>query len=287
MISLLLTLVLTQANPADWVQPYAPSTTPAPSATPPPAQDTRAAYEAAVRLIGEKQYGQAVTQLNELAQKSPSAELYAARCSALHGLRNFAAALADCQYALRLKPAAALPNALYGQALAEEYLGANAAAAQHYRDYANLTHVTITPELRSEALRRAAMLQAPAPMPAPMPVAAAPAPRVTVQVGATVGPPSRSGFVSGGQRVCNSSLDCGSGGWCKDRGDGVQVCMNKGGHGDSCQSSLDCGSGGWCKDRGDGFMVCMNKGGRGAACNSSLDCGSGMFCRGDDLKYCE
>ena len=89
------------------------------------------------------------------------------------------------------------------------------------------------------------------------------------------------------QRSCNSSLDCGSGGWCRDRGDGLKVCMNSGQHGDSCQSALDCGSGGFCKDRGDGMKVCMSHGGAGAPCSSSLDWGSGMFCRGDQIKTCQ
>lgn len=50
--------------------------------------------------------------------------------------------------------------------------------------------------------------------------------------------------------------------------------------GQGCRSSLDCGSGGWCRDW-RGQQVCMNKGGPGAPCSSSLDCGSGLFCRGD------
>lgn len=50
--------------------------------------------------------------------------------------------------------------------------------------------------------------------------------------------------------------------------------------GQGCRSSLDCGSGGWCRDW-RGTKVCMNKGGPGAPCSSSLDCGSGLFCRGD------
>lgn len=50
--------------------------------------------------------------------------------------------------------------------------------------------------------------------------------------------------------------------------------------GQGCRSSLDCGSGGWCRDW-RGQKVCMNEGGPGAPCGSSLDCASGLFCRGD------
>lgn len=50
--------------------------------------------------------------------------------------------------------------------------------------------------------------------------------------------------------------------------------------GATCRSSLDCGSGGWCKSW-RGTQVCMNHGGQGAPCSSSIDCGSGLFCRGD------
>jgi hypothetical protein len=56
---------------------------------------------------------------------------------------------------------------------------------------------------------------------------------------------------------CHGSLDCGSGEFCKDRGDHVNVCMGNGSRGESCASSIDCGSSMFCKDRGDGFKVCM------------------------------
>ena len=50
--------------------------------------------------------------------------------------------------------------------------------------------------------------------------------------------------------------------------------------GSSCRSSVDCGSGQFCKDHGGGVMVCMGNGGQGAPCTSGIDCGSGLFCRG-------
>jgi len=88
---------------------------------------------------------------------------------------------------------------------------------------------------------------APAPygwsVPGPGPVVPAPGPRRPVR--------------DSNQPMCQSSLDCGPGGWCKDRGDGVQLCMNHGDHDDFCQSALDCGSGLFCQKSGDGFMRCM------------------------------
>lgn len=91
-----------------------------------------------------------------------------------------------------------------------------------------------------------------------------------------------------GLAYCQSGIDCGSGQFCKDRGDGIKLCMGKGHGGAYCKSSIDCGSGMFCKDRGDGLKVCMGKGDRGAFCKSSIDCGSGMFCknRGDGFKVC-
>lgn len=56
--------------------------------------------------------------------------------------------------------------------------------------------------------------------------------------------------------------------------------------GQGCRSSLDCASGQWCKDRGDGANVCMGGGGQGSPCTSSLDC-EGMWCRGSGIKTCQ
>jgi hypothetical protein len=92
---------------------------------------------------------------------------------------------------------------------------------------------------------------------------------------------------SPGQITCDSSLDCEFSQFCKDRGDGVKLCMGDGAPGAYCVSSLDCTTG-FCKPRGDGFEVCMGKGPPGAACQSSLDCAEG-FCRdtGGLVKTCE
>ena len=279
-------LILACLGQGTAVEEWAPPPKPAAPVQPPrgealtqpplPASDARSRYLEASALIGSGQYGQAIAVLNELSQSAPSAEVFAARCSALLGAGSSAAALADCQYALRLKPAAAIPSALYGQALAEERIGATRAAITHFRDFAALS---APPEQRNEALRRAGALEASlAPPPAP-PAPRQPSPGPAVRV--VVAPPGSS------QRGCGNHLDCGHGGWCKDRGDGLKVCMDSGEHGDACQSSIDCGSGGFCRDRGDGMKVCMSHGGAGAPCSTSIDCGGGLFCRGGTIKTCQ
>ena len=48
--------------------------------------------------------------------------------------------------------------------------------------------------------------------------------------------------------------------------------------GSTCRSSLDCGSGEFCKDWSGG-RVCMGNGGVGAPCSSGIDCGGSLFCR--------
>ena len=57
--------------------------------------------------------------------------------------------------------------------------------------------------------------------------------------------------------ACRGSLDCGPSSFCKDRGDGIRVCMGDGGPGANCRGSVDCGGGLFCKDPGDGIRVCM------------------------------
>ena len=55
----------------------------------------------------------------------------------------------------------------------------------------------------------------------------------------------------------------------------------------SCRSGLDCGPGQFCKERSDGVRVCMGNGGPGAACQSGIDCQGGLFCRErDGFKGC-
>jgi len=55
-----------------------------------------------------------------------------------------------------------------------------------------------------------------------------------------------------------------------------------------CKSTNDCASG-FCRDRGDGLMLCMSNGARGDFCAWGTDCGSGLFCKssGGVLKTCQ
>jgi hypothetical protein len=115
-------------------------------------------------------------------------------------------------------------------------------------------------------------------------------PSVSVGFGASAGhrrrANSRRAPIEDDLPFCQSGLDCGSGQFCKNRGDGIKLCMGDGANGDYCSSSIDCDDG-FCKNRGDGLKVCMGNGGRNAACSSSIDCDDG-FCkdRGDGYKVC-
>ena len=91
-------------------------------------------------------------------------------------------------------------------------------------------------------------------------------------------PPPPAAAARSSASSCRSSIDCGSGQFCKDRGDGAMVCMGNGGVGSPCSSGIDCGSGQFCRDHG-AMKVCMGNGGPGDPCASGIDCGSGTFCR--------
>jgi hypothetical protein len=272
-------LLVLASSPTDWAQYQASPT------------DPKAAYRLAVQLIAERKYGEATAVLNEVAAKEPRwAEIFSARCSAQLGLKRPDSAAADCRYALQVKPE--LVVALYGLATAERALGQDAQAAAHFRQYAGSTNPDATLELKAAARKAADELEGtlqPPPPPPPAPVAQQPTAEQWIAMGSAthdaheaVRRPATPGVV---RNVCSSNLDCGRG-WCKDRGDGVHVCMDRGGQGDFCSSNLDCGRG-WCKDRGDGVHVCMDRGGQGESCQSNLDCGRG-WCkdRGDGMKVC-
>lgn len=82
-------------------------------------------------------------------------------------------------------------------------------------------------------------------------------PAVSIELGSSrAHHPQRA--VARQQAYCSNSLDCGSGEFCKDRGDGMNVCMGKGAQGHYCNSGIDCASMS-CKDPGDGFKVCMGR----------------------------
>lgn len=68
--------------------------------------------------------------------------------------------------------------------------------------------------------------------------------------GATSAPPA------GGQRQCRYGTDCGPGELCRDRGDGVQLCMGNGGAGAYCSFGTDCAPGLFCRNAGSA-KVCQ------------------------------
>lgn len=91
------------------------------------------------------------------------------------------------------------------------------------------------------------------------------------------------------QNYCNGNIDCPGRSMCKNRGDGVRVCMDRGKQNDFCTSSIDCeGTRLFCKNRGDGLKVCMDRGKRNDYCENSIDCEGTLFCkdRGDHVKVC-
>ncbi len=89
-------------------------------------------------------------------------------------------------------------------------------------------------------------------------------------------------------KKCASGLDCGPREFCKDRGDGLKLCMGNNVRGEFCASGIDCAPSLFCKDRGDGLKVCIGQGRRGDACSSGIDCEGGLFCKdpGNGFKEC-
>lgn len=73
----------------------------------------------------------------------------------------------------------------------------------------------------------------------------------------TAPPPSSAGVAAPTAAACHSSIDCGAGKFCEDRGDGLKLCMGNERRGAFCHASTDCAGGLFCKPRGDGFQVCM------------------------------
>ena len=62
-----------------------------------------------MQLIGARRYGEALNSLNECLRLEPALTVgYVARGSTLIGLRRFAEAAVDYQYALRARPLAVL-----------------------------------------------------------------------------------------------------------------------------------------------------------------------------------
>lgn len=121
-------------------------------------QQARSAYEAGVRAITSRDYNAAVRSLTQAIQYEPSlAVAYVARGSAFIGLRRFAEAAADYQYANRLEPALSSP--LYGMAEAYRAMGRTADARTYYEKYASSTASDVRPELQAQARDKAATLR--------------------------------------------------------------------------------------------------------------------------------
>jgi hypothetical protein len=122
-----------------------------PDGVPPAA---RARYQDAVTKLSARQWGPANDVLNALASEFPRVpEIFASRCSAQLGLQHWAAAEADCNYTLQLKP---LPTAVYGLAVAQDGQGKLELAIAGYRKYAGMLDAQAS--LKSQALSRADVL---------------------------------------------------------------------------------------------------------------------------------
>lgn len=67
----------------------------------------------------------------------------------------------------------------------------------------------------------------------------------------------RAASSGGGLAYCQSTGECLSGETCKDRGDGIRLCMGKGQRNDFCAAPADCTSGLSCAARNDGLKVCQ------------------------------
>jgi tetratricopeptide (TPR) repeat protein len=120
----------------------------------------RERYTAAVRMINERKYQEALTALDEALRKKPGyAVALVARGSARMGLLDYDSAAADYSAARGADPALASP--LFGLAEAFRALGQPAKAAQLYREYAASPAPDVQPALRDYALRNAQALSGP------------------------------------------------------------------------------------------------------------------------------
>lgn len=128
----------------------------------PVADQTRAvarkAYEDGVKKINGRDYTGALTSLSDAIRSEPTLTVaYIARGSANIGLRRYAEAAADYQYAIRLDSGMASP--LYGLAEAYRALGRNADARDYYERYVSSTAPDVRPELQNEARMKAEKLK--------------------------------------------------------------------------------------------------------------------------------
>jgi tetratricopeptide (TPR) repeat protein len=117
----------------------------------------RERYTAAVRMINERNYRDALVALDEALRRKPGyAIALVARGSARMGLLDYDAAAADYTAARDADPSLASP--LFGLAEAYRAMGQAAKAAQFYREYAASPASDVQPALRDYALRNAQSL---------------------------------------------------------------------------------------------------------------------------------
>jgi tetratricopeptide (TPR) repeat protein len=117
----------------------------------------REKYAAAVRLINEKKYEEALPLLDQALRLRPRyAVALVARGSARMGLSQYPAAAADYEAARAADPSLAAP--LFGLAEAWRAMGQPGKSAGFYRDYAASGAADVQPQLRDYALRSAQAL---------------------------------------------------------------------------------------------------------------------------------
>ncbi|RYZ39188.1 MAG: tetratricopeptide repeat protein, partial [Myxococcaceae bacterium] len=118
----------------------------------------RRAYEQGVQHISQRAYAAALQTLTQAVQQEPLLTVaYTARGSANIGLRRYAEAAADYQFALKLEPDSASP--LYGLAEAYRALGRNLEARDLYLRYAKSSAADVRPELQAESRQKAERLR--------------------------------------------------------------------------------------------------------------------------------
>jgi len=119
----------------------------------------RERYTAAVKLINDRRYAEAVPVLDEALEKKPGYGVaLVARGSAHMGLLQYDAAAADYSAARASEPSLASP--LFGLAEAYRAMGQPAKAAELYKEYASSPSPDVQPLLRDYASRNAQALAA-------------------------------------------------------------------------------------------------------------------------------
>jgi tetratricopeptide (TPR) repeat protein len=119
----------------------------------------RERYTAAVKMINDRRYADAVPVLDEALQRKPGYGVaLVARGSAHMGLLQYEAAAADYSAARASEPSLASP--LFGLAEAYRAMGQGTTAAQLYKEYAASPSPDVQPLLRDYASRNAQALAA-------------------------------------------------------------------------------------------------------------------------------